>query len=290
MAKKAKYPSQKLTEEDKAIIGQISLKYLVKLYALKEKYQNPKVYADKVFLKDIHSKNDIAAIHTLAIAKNATSNHLHKPREINQTLANAIQKNFPQDFNDRMSAQESLEFLHPRELRKALKELEEMGVLDHITNKNEIRRLERGTRHAGKEPSSEEDDRDLGGKPSVYKVTQEFEKLKNVMEKPGAVELLYEQIAKSGLAYKLMKFQHLAFLHAAKIDERVLPTIIGFGSSFLQDGLNEKDIEDFKASYQQLKSLDDNQIEELADYSAKALTESRDYCKFFISMCGLLKL
>jgi hypothetical protein len=121
-------------------------------------------------------------------------------------------------------------------------------------------------------------------------VTEEFEKLKNVIEKPGAVELLYKQISKSDLVYELMKFQHLAFLHAARKDERVLSTLIDVGTSFLQDGLNKKDIEDLKVSYQQLQSLDDNQLEELADYSAKALTENRDYYKFFVSMSGLLKL
>jgi hypothetical protein len=75
VAKKAKYPSQKLTEEDKAFIGQISLKYTHKFYALKEKYQKPKAFA-KVVLNEASSRKIIAGLYMLAIAKNATYNHM----------------------------------------------------------------------------------------------------------------------------------------------------------------------------------------------------------------------
>jgi hypothetical protein len=36
MAKKAKYPAQKLTEEDKTLVGQIFLRYAVKFYVQRE--------------------------------------------------------------------------------------------------------------------------------------------------------------------------------------------------------------------------------------------------------------
>jgi hypothetical protein len=290
VAKKAKYLAQKLTEEDKALIGQIFLKYALKFYSLKEKYQNPKAFA-KVILKEASSRKNIAGIYTLAIAKNATSNHLFRPNEINQDLANIIQKNVQQDLKDMMLVKEfSNLYLHPSELRKVLKKLEKMGVFLHITTKDKIKDLERGTRHPGKKPSSYEGNRDRGGKPSVYRLTEDFEKLKNVMEKPGAVELLYEQIAKSGLAYQLTKFLQLGLWHAAKMDETLLHKLIGLGASFVQDGLREEDKVEFKAIHKKLQLLNDNQIEQIADQAAEFLVQNRDYYKFFVSTSGLLKL
>ena len=136
MAKKAKYPTQKLIEEDKKLIGQISLKYALKFYSLKEKYQNPKAFA-KVVLKGASSRKNIAGIYTLAIAKNATYDHLFRPNEINQDLANIIQKNVQQDLKDMTLVKEfSNLYLHPGELRKVLQKLEKIGVFFHITIKD----------------------------------------------------------------------------------------------------------------------------------------------------------
>jgi phenylpyruvate tautomerase PptA (4-oxalocrotonate tautomerase family) len=122
MPKKVKYPAQELTEEDKKLIGQISLKFAVKISALISKYPNPKDYAEKVILKDVHSKNYIAGVHMLAIAKNATSNHLFKPHEINQKLANIIRNyDVQQDFKSSV-------LLHPRSLSRVLKDHKELGT------------------------------------------------------------------------------------------------------------------------------------------------------------------
>jgi hypothetical protein len=129
------------------------------------------------------------------------------------------------------SVQEFLEYLNlPRELRKALRGVEDMGAFDHLTKIDEIRNLERGTRHAGKKASYYEDDRDLGGNPSSYKKRGEFEKLKNVMEKPGAIELFYEKLARSDLAYKLVKFQQLAYLYFFHGGYAIIGMLLNFGN------------------------------------------------------------
>jgi hypothetical protein len=285
VAKKAKYPSQKLTEEDKQIIGQISLKYAAACFALIGKYPNPKDYAEKVLLRMIRSRKDVAVIHTLAIAKNSTANHLHKPREINKKLAGVMQTDFVSDFKNGMSEQEFSRFFHPREMRKVLKEVEGMGVFDRLTGKKEMRDLERATRHAGKKPSDGYK-RDLGGKPSTYKVTQELEKLKNVMEKPGAIELVWENIARSGIAYELVKYQQLALWHAAKMDETLLSKLLGYGTFFFPD-LKGRKIPDFKNVHQRLALLDDSRLEQFADYCTKILIKRNDYQNFFIAIFGL---
>jgi hypothetical protein len=288
VAKKAKYPAQKLTEEDKELIGQLALKYIAASYALIGKYPKPKDYAENVILKIFRSKNDLAVLHVLSVAKNATPSHLHKPREIKQLLVNTIQSSVRQDFKDMKSVQEFLEYLNlPRELRKALRGVEDMGAFDHLTKKDEIRNLERGTRHAGKKPSYYEDDRDLGGNPSSYKKRGEFEKLKNVMEKPGAIELFYERLARSDLAYKLVKFQQLALWYAVKMDETLLSKMIGHGICMFPE-IKGKHISDFKNAYQQLQSFDESQLEKLAEHCAKILIKNPGSLQSFaISVFGL---
>jgi hypothetical protein len=278
VAKKAKYPAQKLTEEDKALIGQISLKFAVRLCALISKHPNPKDYAEKVILKDVHSKNYVAGVHMLAIAKNATSNHLFRPSEINKTLANIIRT------YDRQQDFRSSVLLHPRNLRRVLKDHEELGTFIRLTKKDEIKEFEREARRPRKKNSPEVNE----GKPSAYLLTEELKKLKNVMEKPGAIELFFMHINVDDLAYKLMKYIMLAVLHAAMVDEKALSTLLSFGAAPIQDDLKKEDILEFKAKHQWL--LDHNQLEEFVDRAAEDFVRSPDYDTFFIAACGLFKL
>jgi hypothetical protein len=263
------------------------MKYAAASYALIGKYPKPKDYAENIILKMFDSKSDLASLHVLAIAKNTIPSHLHKPRKVKETLVNTIQNNLRQDLKDTMSAKEFLEYLNPRELRNATRIVEEMGAFDHLTKKNEIRNLERGTRHAGKKPPYSDDDSDLGGKPSAYKVTEEFEKLKKVMKKPGAIELLYENLTRSGIAHRLVKFQQLALWHAAKMDETLLYKMMGHGICIFPDAIG-KHIPDFKTVYQLLQSLDENQLEKLAEHYAKKLIKNPGYLQgYAISIFGL---
>jgi hypothetical protein len=180
-------------------------------------------------VKEISSDTNIAALHTIAIAKNVSSDQVLRPREINQRFTQTIQKSIQQDLNEGSSDL----FLHPHDLTKVLKQLEKMGIFLNVKTKNQIRELERGKRHAGKK--THEDDRDLGGKPSVYKLTEEFEKLNNVIEKPEAAEMLYDEILRSRLAHNLIRFILLAFWHAAKMDGTYFGKSVGFGAAFFQD-------------------------------------------------------
>ena len=202
-----------------------------KFYAFNAKYGSPKKFAQRM-VKIIHSDTNIAALHTIAIVKNASSDHLFRPGEINQRLAHTVQKTIQQDLEDMMLTDGSYDiFLHPRKLTKVLKQLEKIGIFFNIKTKDQIIDLERGKRRPGKK-TSHEDIRDLGGKPSIYKSTKEFEKLKNVMENHEAVEFLYDEIAKSGLAHKLIRFLVLTCWHAAKMDETYFARSVEFGSLF----------------------------------------------------------
>jgi hypothetical protein len=103
-------------------------------------------------------------------------------------------------------------------------------------------------------------------------------KLKKAMEKPGALDFLYNKVIRSGLAHQLAKFQMLAFLNAAKMSESAIHNMIGAGASFFQDKIDEEDADQsFKIMHQNLQLCDDNQLDKYADNMAKSLIEDRGY-------------
>ena len=79
MLKKAKYPSQKLTYEDKQILEQTVIKYAVKFFALTEKYPNPKQYAEQVILKKMRYDPNIAILYSISYIRKNPSTYLYKP-------------------------------------------------------------------------------------------------------------------------------------------------------------------------------------------------------------------
>jgi hypothetical protein len=294
MVKKPKYPAQKLTDEDKDILEQVVIKYAVKFHALTEKYPDAKKYAEKVILKKMLSNTNIAAIYTIGYAKNYPTDHLFRPGQINETLANDIRRTIPKDFmkfKSKDNEDHLKRFLHAPDLREVLKKLENQGIFIHLEGKKEIKLQEQHKTHRpGKKSSSDEvrgDDR--GGKQSAYKVTEEVKKLKNAMEKPGAIDFLYEKLIKTGLAHKLEKFKMSACLHAAKMDETAAHKMMGAEASLMQDTIRQEDTINFKLLHQRLQSFDDNQIEQYADNIAKLLIEDRGYYAL-LSIAGLLKL
>ena len=171
-----------------------------------------------------------------------------------------------------------------------LKKLEEEGIFIHSEGKEEIRRQEYKTRRPGRKGSSDEvRDDDHGGRPSDYKVTEEVEKLKKVMEKPGAIDFLYEKIINSGLAHKIEKFKMSAFFYATKKDEPAVHKMMGVGASHIQGNIKEEDTANFALLHKGFQLVDDNQLEQWADNIAKSLIEDRGYYEL-LSISGFLKL
>lgn len=293
MVKKPKYHEQNLTDEDKEILEQVVFKYAMLFYNLTQKYASPKEYAKKEILKIIQSDKDIATLYTLIYAKNFPPDYLYKPGEINQKLANDMRNAIQQDYRDMTTQTDEDDdehherFLHPRDLReKVLKNLESYGIILHLEGKDKIRHHQREVRRPGKKSLSDDD---RGGKPSAYIVTEKVEKLKKAIEKPQALDFLYDKVIKSGIAHQLAKFGFSAFLYAAKMDERVIYKLMGAEASFFQDTITDRDIANFKVTLQQLQGVDDEKLEQLADHMAKSAIEDRKYYALLF-LTGLLKL
>ena len=152
----------------------------------------------------------------------------------------------------------------------------------------EIRRYKREIRRPGKRYSTKAWE-DKGGKRSRYVLTEGIEKLKKTMEKPQALDFLYDKIIRSTLAQKLAKFNFSAIFHAIKMDERSVHRLMGPAAAFLQETLTQKDYDEFNVIFQQIRKLDDNGLEQLADSISKSIIEDRGYYALSY-LPGLLKL
>jgi len=290
MGQKAKNPAQKLSSADKEILEKVVFIYALKFYSLTQKYPNPRKYVENVVLKTIQSDEAMAAAYTIIYTKNDPSNdYSFTPREINQRLANDLLNTFQEIAQQPESSGDYKRFMHPPTLRgKVLKNLEDHGILIHLEGKEEIIKYKREKRRPGRPDRGKAED-DRGGRPSLYIATEEFEKLKKAMNKSGALDFLHDKIIKTGLALNLFKYQALALLYAAKMDEQVRRKLMGIGASFFQSKVTENDSSKSSAIHQRLQTVDDDQLEQYANDMAKSLIEVRElYSLLFLP--GLLKL
>src|SRR5215207_8762686 len=198
MGKKTKNPAQKLSYGDKEILERVAFLCAAVFYSLTQQYPNARKFVEKVILtKTVDEK--IAIVSTILYARNASSNYSFTPKELNQRLANdlsTIQQNF-KDMLVQQSDGDPKRFLNPRDLReKVLTKLENRGILLHLQGKEKIKNYKREKRRPGR-PSlklSIEDKTDRGGLPSIYITTEEFEKLKKILNKSDALDFLCDKI------------------------------------------------------------------------------------------------
>ena len=84
-------------------------------------------------------------LYTLTYVINYPSDHIFRPGQINEKLANDIRITIPQDYLKLESEENQAHhkgFLHPRDLRGVTKKLESQGIFIHLEGKEEIRRQE----------------------------------------------------------------------------------------------------------------------------------------------------
>ena len=293
MQKKSKYPSQKLTNEDKQILDQIVIKYALKFFALTEKYPNPKQYAEQVILKRIRYDPNIAILYSISHIRTNPSAYLYKPGQLNEQIANDIGNTLIENYptlalEDNSSAKG---FLDPRDFRERVtKILEEAGIFLHLEGKNAIKSQEHKTHRPGRKRSSEELHVDHGGKQSAYIITEEVEKLKKTIKKPGAIEYVYEKIISSNLPHRFAKFILLAFFHTAKFDEVSLYKLMGIGEVMMNDHIKQIDKSELVNFHRFLHHSDNHQLEQLAENRAQLLIKEPNYHLLLFFLAGLLKV
>jgi hypothetical protein len=289
----SKYSAQQLSEDDKEILYKVVIKYAVAFCNIMQEYPNPRDFVKKLVLKAKQQYDKyFATVYTIAYIKNSPSNHMFTPGEINEKLANDIKHSIQQDVSMEIEENESdpKRFLHLRDLREGtLEKLEEQGIWLHFDRKKEIRAQQGNKSRPGKKPSSINVLNDRGGRPSYYLVKEDTEKLKRAMEKPEALDYLYNKVVMSGLAHKIMEYFMLMMFYAIKIDEDVALKLTGAGAIFFKGNMKEQQEIEFKKLYQHLQLVDDNALERYVNEITKYLIHDRRYYEVLFIM-GLFRL
>jgi len=285
MVENPKYLVSELTGEDIKILDRIIIKYAVKSYAIMKKYTNAMQYAKKI-LKDLSSGSDVAALFSLAYAKNDSVDRMYKPVELNQRLANDLRNIIEQVNYEAEGDCKANILLHRRDLReRVLKRLETLSVFMHLEGKQEINRqvATPGKKRAGNQNG------DRGGYPSAYMMTKDFVKIRNTIEKTAAVEYIHAKLISSNLALVLTKHILLPFLYAAKMDKKAFITMMTMGAKFMNDRLTGDDINRFDVSFQNLQSYTDTEMRAIAENVAKFLMSNRSYYEQLLFFIALMK-
>jgi hypothetical protein len=80
-----------------------------------------------------------------------------------------------------------------------------------------------------------------------------------------------------------------ALFHAAKMDKRMLPLLIGTGARFMNDNLTESEIHNMEPISQRFQSISDSDLQTFADKTARFLIEHQGYHELLIYPSSLMK-
>jgi hypothetical protein len=295
MAKNPKYPESQLTDEDKKQLDGVIVKIAVSYNSLRTRYPNPKAYAENVILKRLDSKADVGILHTMAYARTDPPGTLVEPGQLNRRLANDTRYTLQCDNGVSTGNEDSTSstgnFLHPRDLReRVLTKDVDLNMLVHLEGKKSISAYENKIKKQRTKAPKYENIKDRGGYPSAYVVSDEVMRIRSISEKAGAANYIRERMNGYGLGYDLTKYLMEALFHAAKIDKRMLPLIIGTGARFMNNNLTESEIHDMEPISQRFQSISDNDLQTFADKTARFLIEHQGYHGLLIYLSSLIKL
>jgi hypothetical protein len=294
MVENPKYPESQLTDEDKKQLDEVIVKIAGSYCSLRTKYPNSKTYAENVILKWLDSKADVGILHTMAYARIDPSGTLVEPGQLNRRLANDTR--YTLCNNDVLTRNEDSpaptgNFLHPRDLReRVLTKDVDLNMLVHVEGKKSISAYESKIKKQRTKAPTNENIKDRGGYPSAYVISDEVMRIRSISEKTGAANYIRERMNGYGLGYDLTKYLMEALFHAAKMDKRMLPLIIGTGARFMNDNLTESEIHNMEPISQRFQSISDSDLQTFADKTARFLIEHQGYHELLIYLSSLIKL
>ena len=275
-----------LTEEDMEIIHRILLHCGASLYNVIAQYHTPLEYAQKVILKKIKSNQNLAIIRLLYNANNNVDEKLIFNDEQNKELAKVmLDGNLYDQIDITTSGDDKIQhdkYLDSPRMTEALQTLEALGVYLNTKDRKEIKSL-LGKSHPGKPETHDPTEVKLDGRPSTYRITDGFQKLKKTAAKPKAQEILYKQLKESKLLYRYEKFMIEALYHSIKMNEETAKKMIK-----ATDSVPVKD-SSITAIRNKVLILNDSQLQDLAAKEAEYNIQRRKDDDFY-SLLGLFCL
>jgi hypothetical protein len=294
MAENPKYPVLELKEEDKKLLDGVIIKAAVNFHSCLEEYPNPKIYAEKVFLKFLDSKADIGAALTMIYAKIDPPGDIFEPGQLNRRIANDMRYNIRSEGDISTTGVENINlnsnFLHSRDLSGVLKKNVSLDILIPVKGKKNISLYKNKIKKKRTKVPTNENIEDRGGYPSAYAISEEVMRIRKIAEKTGAMDYFRERMNQYGIGYDLARYIAEAIFYATKMDKRMLPLLGVIGTRSMNNHLAENDIHELETLSQSLQSISDGDLEIIADGSARLLIEHLGYHELLILGSSLTKL
>ena len=221
MAKRAKNSAQ-LTEEEKHMIDQIIAITGAVFASIITK--SPKDFAENL-ISNTKSKKRIAASYLLLNSRNIEVSEVVTPTILNRELAKTMLDDAnikdPTDITtDGIGTAKNSAYINSTDMTEILHGFAVCNILQNIIGKKEVKYLGRKSQR-GRPKNSDGTHVKSPGRPSVYKITQEVEKLKVLMSKPGACDRIRNAVVEPRLVHKYLKFLLQALYYAARQDKSV---------------------------------------------------------------------
>ena len=187
-----------LTDEQRHIVDGIIVIVTARLCSLLEDMDNPENYAQK-FLRNASSKEKRALTYLLLNIKNPCGSKGFFPSNLNQQLAMVL-------------AKESSQYLKGPALRKVLNVLEDKGIVFNIRGKENVEDVV-GRNFNKQQKGGEYNSSKHEGQYSLYSITNDVQKLLDVMSNPVAIQIIHHALKNSGLLTMVFEKAFLAILH-----------------------------------------------------------------------------
>lgn len=251
--------SSQLTDEDREIINQVVV-VCAALFSVVIREYSPKQFAEKCILSSSREKK--SCVYLLLDSINKMNNRLYRPDEINKDLSETL-LNAEEHCDDILSIRKYLSSSH---MSENLRLLSVLGIYDNITDKGEIRRLEKGKAVDVR-----------GGKLSRFKITADVENIKSLISNPEACELLKKKLSQLKVFQKYQKLVFTSLFYSLKKDKT---TILNWLRILMPSRFVEG--EEFVTLIERLSSIDENQLVNIKDSFIHQIIENQELDKWFI--------
>src|SRR5262249_13965130 len=211
---------------------------------------------------------DIGAALTMIYAKIDPPGDIFEPGQLNRRIANDTRYNIRSEGDIFTTGVEYINsnsnFLHSRDLSGVLKKNVSLGILVPVKGKKNIS-LYKSKIKKKRTKSHTIENKDRGGYPSAYAISDEVMRIRKIAEKKGATEYFRERMNQYGIGYDLAEYIAEAIFYATKMDKRMFPLLGVIGTRSMNNNLAESDIHELETLSQSFQSISDTDLEIIAD-------------------------
>jgi hypothetical protein len=211
LQKPRKYYSD-LSQEETRLLVKAIINITTKLNKLYEGKKSPKDFARELG-NNLKSRKNLAGIFTLYKLDLSPDDSLNSD-ELDKLLCENFLESVQDDTGDMTTNSEFSEdksYMKSNRRSEILKVLSDSGLLIHLDEKKEI------PEYHGQGKKS------LLGRPSSYKVSNEFQQLKLLLSKPQVLELIIKSLESTMVLYNALKYLTISFFYLLRdIEQREL--------------------------------------------------------------------